>query len=166
MRPLAIFAVFLLLGACRTSLGPQSGEPLPELDGTLLDGGKVELPVDGRGKVVVLHFWSTECPYCVKELVGIEATWKALHDRGLAVYASNVGEKKAVAEKLVADFGFSFPIVIDEEQVIARRFGVLALPTTFLVDRTGVIRQKFLGEVDVRTFREQVEALVVEKEAP
>ncbi|MCK6551871.1 TlpA family protein disulfide reductase [Myxococcota bacterium] len=166
-RALVLPIVVALSSAClETSLGPKTGDVLPAFEGTRLDGAKVALPAEAKGKVVVLHFWSTECPYCVKELVGVEATWKALHDRGIAVYASNVGEKRAVAEALVADFGFSFPVVLDEDQVIARRFGVLALPTTYLVDRTGVIRRKILGEVDAARFRAEVEALVDGKKEP
>jgi peroxiredoxin len=101
---------------------------------------------DARGQVVLLNFWATWCPACRAEMPSIQRLHARFKDKGLAVLAVSVdrGGAEAVAA-FATDHAITFPIALDPGMAVADRYGVRALPSTFLLDRDGRIRALAVG---------------------
>ncbi len=102
-----------------------------------LDGQNRTLRQD-RGKVVLVNFWATWCPPCLREMPAMQRLYEKFRGRGFEVVAVSVdqGNSEAV-RKFVNNLKLSFPIVLDPDQVTKQAYRVRALPTTFLIDRLG-----------------------------
>ena len=113
-----------------------------------LVGVQVVLPDAYDGKVVVVHFWASWCPYCLKEIDALEALFGQYRERGFAPVSVNVGETKGVAAEFLRSRKVSYPILLDTDSATARLYGVTGLPTTFILNRAGAIEFKVLGEIN------------------
>lgn len=96
-----------------------------------LEGEKRRLS-DFKGNIVIISFWATWCPYCVRELEHLQEVY--LSERDVAVLAVNVGESKSRVQKFMEEKGFTFPVLLDKEMEVSRRYQIRGLPTTFLLD--------------------------------
>lgn len=112
-----------------------------------LTGTAVLLPEAFRGKVVVVHFWASWCPPCLKEIDALEALFGQYRERGLVPVSVNVGEAKARVVEALASRKVTYPILLDANSAVARLYGVTGIPTTFILERDGIIRFKVLGEI-------------------
>ncbi len=103
-----------------------------------------------RGQVVLLNTWATWCSPCRKEMPAFEALYRDYRDRGLEVVGVNIDEGQADEQvaRYVEAKGISFPIWRDPENRFAKRFRVLGVPETFLVDREGKIVRHWQGPID------------------
>ncbi|MGH8614741.1 MAG: redoxin domain-containing protein [Gammaproteobacteria bacterium] len=103
-----------------------------------------------RGQVVLLNTWATWCSPCRKEMPAFETLYRQHRDQGLKVVGVNIDEGQADAEveRYVASLGISFPIWRDPENRFAKRFRVLGVPETFLIDREGMIARHWRGRMD------------------
>lgn len=126
------------------------------------DGGSLRL-ADQRGKVILLNFWATWCPPCLQEMPAMERLYRRYRDRGFMVLAASVdAEGDAVVTPFLQQHRLTFPVVLDRDMAVAERYGVRALPSTFLVDRGGNVVAMALGprEWDGRAARVLVESLL------
>lgn len=140
---------------------PRAGTEAPVFSAERLDGGTLELD-HLRGKVVLLDFWATWCPPCVASMPGLDRVHRALADRGFTVVGVNQEPDEAPKVRaFVAREGLAFPVVMDPGD-ISERYGVYTLPTSYLVDKRGVIRQAYRGVVSERRLEQAVEALLAE----
>ena len=103
-----------------------------------------------RGQVVLLNTWATWCSPCRKEMPAFEALHREYRDQGLAVVGVNIDEGQADEQvaRYVEGKGIDFPIWRDPENRFAKRFRVLGVPETFLVNREGVIVRHWQGPID------------------
>jgi peroxiredoxin/Cu/Ag efflux protein CusF len=139
-----------------TSIAPTGDRPpprpvvMPAPDFTLpaLSGDAIRL-ADVRGKVVLLNFWATWCIPCRTEMPALEALYQQYRDAGLVVLAINMDTlSSAGVEAFVQEVAVTFPIGLDPSWSTARVYGVLGLPTTYLIDRTGNVVVREVGERD------------------
>ena len=101
-----------------------------------------------KGKVVLLNFWATWCPACIGEMPSLNKLYHAMKPRGLEIVAvSTDGSANAVRDYLNKK-GIEFQVLMDEKRTVTKQYKVFSLPTTFLIDRNGVIIEKFFGEYD------------------
>ena len=123
-------------------------EPLPAPDFTLedMDAKKFSLK-DYRGKVVLLNFWATWCPPCRREMPSMERLYQKFKDKDFAVLALNQMEDGDQVFTFTGDLGvdLSFPIVYDKDSSVSRAYGVMGLPTTYLIDKKGNVRFRAIG---------------------
>ncbi len=112
--------------------------PAPPLTLEDIDGREYRL-ADLRGKVIVVNFWATWCPPCVAEMPAMQRMYDALADEGVLVLAVNAGESAQDIRSFTGDFEptLSFPLLRDPGGEAFTRWGVLGLPHTFIVDRSG-----------------------------
>ncbi|MFZ4538343.1 TlpA family protein disulfide reductase [Propionivibrio sp.] len=129
-----------------------TGDAAPAFTTTSLGSASVKFPDDLRGKVVVIRFWADWCRYCENEMKAIERVWQRHKGEGLEVLAVNAGQSKAEVEAFIRKIGVTYPALLDEQAVISKKYGVLALPTTYFVGKDGTIRAKVIGEADEATF--------------
>lgn len=155
LSPPVALAAGLLVGAS-LSWGFSIGlsEPSPRLSAPLL----ALSDIDGRrydaselvGKVVVINFWSTWCRPCLHELPAIDRLAKTLGDRG-QVLAVAVGDSIEAVRAYRERSGLSIPLIADEDKTLADQWSVIAVPSTFVLDPSGRITLRVVGEYDWRS---------------
>ena len=103
-----------------------------------------------RGKVVMINFWATWCPPCIKELPTMIELKESLADKPFEILAINMGEEPWVIEQFLAKFDatFNFPLLLDSIGKVATAYKVSGLPATMLVDKEGRIAFGGVGERD------------------
>lgn len=125
-----------------------SGQKAPDFTLKDINGNPVSLS-SFKGKVVLLNFWATWCPPCRAEIPSMNKLQQMLKNRGLVILA--VSTDRAVVD--VKDFlkknPVAFTVVVDYNLSVSRSlYKVFMMPTTFLIDRKGVIVEKYFGEQD------------------
>ena len=117
----------------------QAAEPSAAVDFTLptLDGTMISLS-DYKGKQpVLLFFWTTWCPFCLKEIKTLDAQRQYYADKGIAILAINAGEAPSAVSRLVKNYTIGLTILLDEQDTATRAYHVLGVPTFVLVDSQG-----------------------------
>ena len=145
---------------------PREGFPAPDFELETPEGEMVRLS-DLRGQVVIINLWASWCGPCRAEMQAIQRLYDDQRERGLTVLAVNstVQDRESEALRFADELGLSFPIVLDREGVVSQRYRLRALPSTFFVDRAGVIRSVIVGgPMSEGVMRTQVELLL--REAP
>lgn len=143
--------VMLVVGCGGERPGLASGEPAPGFDLQRLDGDPVALE-ELRGSVVAVRFWADWCPFCRREMRELEPVYQRLHDQGLEILAVNVGQDREHVRRFVERVDYSYPTLLDHDSAVARRFGVIAIPVTYFIDRDGILRGKIIGESNAAAF--------------
>ena len=138
------------------------GDFPPRADLLDLKGRKVSLPDDLKGRVGLLHFWASWCPYCRKEFMAIEALFQQYKSKGFLPYSINVGENNVAVEAYLATLRVSYSIPLDADSSTARRYGITGIPSTLIVDRGGLIRFKILGEINQEGLHKLVSTLMTQ----
>jgi cytochrome c biogenesis protein CcmG/thiol:disulfide interchange protein DsbE len=102
-----------------------------------------------RGQVVVLNFWGTFCPPCIEETPSLVRMQSRLRDKGVVVLAVSIDDDDAAYHKFLRDYGLSGMVTVrDGAQRSSALFGTFGWPETYIIDRNGRIRRKFIGAVD------------------
>jgi cytochrome c biogenesis protein CcmG, thiol:disulfide interchange protein DsbE len=101
-----------------------------------------------RGQVVVLNFWGTFCPPCIEETPSLVQMQKRLKDKGVVVIAVSIDSDDAAYHKFLKDYKINLITVRDGAQKTSSLYGTFGWPETYVIDRNGVIRRKFIGAVD------------------
>lgn len=124
----------------------KEGFTAPDFTLDLLDGGTVSLS-ELRGKVVLVNFWTSWCPPCRLEMPAIEKTYRSYKEIGFVVIGLNLTaqDSQQAAADFAREIGITFPIAIDRDNAVGNLYRVTALPTSFFIDRNGVIRSVVVG---------------------
>ena len=123
--------------AALSLIRPKPAKEAPDFQARTPDDQPVRL-ADYKGKVVFLNFWATWCEPCREEMPGMERLHRAYKDRGLVVLAVSLDSQGAsVVNPFVKKFGLTFPIALDPKMAVRERYGVWAVPSTFIIDRAG-----------------------------
>ncbi len=124
-------------------------EPLVAPDFTLKDlkGNQVTLK-NFKGRVVFLNFWATWCPPCRREMPSMERLYKQLKDRDFTMLAVDMQESEKPVKAFMSEFSLSFPALLDRNGDISSLYGIVGLPSTYIIDREGKIIGKAVGPRD------------------
>jgi peroxiredoxin len=122
--------------------------PAPEFALANLEGQTVRL-ADYRGQVVLLNFWATWCTPCEAEMPDLNALYLDQGEKhDFVVVAINKGEDAATVRPFVMKRHLAFPVLLDETgDVSVKRFAVRVLPMSLIIDREGVIRDAWYGQI-------------------
>ena len=101
-----------------------------------------------RGQVVVLNFWGSFCPPCIEETPSMVRMQARLKDKGVVVLGISIDVDDAAYHKFLKDFNVNMVTVRDGAQRVSGLYGTFGWPETYVIDRNGVIRRKFIGAVD------------------
>jgi cytochrome c biogenesis protein CcmG, thiol:disulfide interchange protein DsbE len=144
----AVVGAGIWLWVSPPSSGPvKIGEKAPGFIVPALDKGTLGLR-DYQGKVVVLNFWATWCPPCVDETPSLEAFAQRLKDRGVVVLGVSVDDQGEALRKFVTKYHLTYPIGRDPDRALAARYGTFKFPETYIIDRTGRVAEKIIGETN------------------
>ena len=144
------------------ALQPYSGDPVPpDLELTDLEGATYRLDAF-RGEVVLLNFWATWCPPCVKEIPSLGRLKKKMEGRGVVVLSVDIGEPPEVVRRFLEKIPAAFPVMLDIDGSSVAPWQIRAFPTTYLIDRQGQIRYAYFGglEWDAPEVVEIIESLL------
>ena len=147
-KPLLIAAAVLAIaGALAYALMDKPGAPASTF--TTLEGKTLTLD-ELRGKVVLVNFWATSCPGCVKEMPDMVEVYKQYKDRGFEIIAVAMSyDPPNYVKSFVQTRQLPFPVALDVDGAHARAFGNVQLtPTSFIIGKDGRILEQKLGELD------------------
>jgi cytochrome c biogenesis protein CcmG, thiol:disulfide interchange protein DsbE len=141
---------------------PLPNHPAPDLALPQLDGTQITLR-DLRGQVVLINIWATWCPPCRAEMPAIQEAYTAYRDRGFIVLAVNQREDATAITSFLGQHELTFPILLDSDGQASATYQASALPSSFFVDRRGVIRTVYRGPMPPRVIAGTVEQLLQER---
>jgi peroxiredoxin len=139
-----VYPVASLFGVDNNAAQPDAGHPAPDFVIHLPDGSTTSLAAY-RGRPVVINFWATWCPPCRLEMPELIRAFERYHDQGLVVLAINDAEAHEQVAAFVREFGLTMPVIIDPRGEVMQAYKTNALPSTFFIDRRGVVRVRWIG---------------------
>jgi len=112
----------------------------------LLNGGNTSLS-DHKGKVVILNFWATWCPPCRAEMPSMEILYQRFKSQGLEILAVDVGENINTVRQFIHNSNYTFPVILDRHSRVSGIYGIVAFPTSYIIDREGKIIAIVVGSI-------------------
>lgn len=142
----ACCCLFLATGCGQPPPKAVVGESAPPF--TLVDTtGKTWSLAELKGKVVFVNFWATWCPPCVEEMPSMQKVNDFIpKDRFVMLTILN-NDQPAAADAFLAKIGATFPVLLDPKSRTATAYGLTGVPETYIIDKEGVLREKFIGGV-------------------
>jgi cytochrome c-type biogenesis protein len=135
-------------------------QPAPDVQFARLDGGNLRL-TDLRGRVVVLNFWATWCIPCRSEIPALSAMERSMSGEGLTVVGVSYDDTPDLIHEFQKDLKQDYTVVLGGKDV-GSELPASPLPTTYIIDRQGQIREKFIGERSQAAFEAVVKPLLLE----
>ncbi len=142
MVAMTLSSAALLLASYGAAL--DEGARAPRLDARDLSGNAVSLQAH-RGSVVVVDFWASWCEPCGHAMPAMERIYQRYRSRGLVVIGVSVDQSADNARTFLSRTHVSFPIVHDASHTFASRFSPPTMPSTYVIDRQGVVRHVHAG---------------------
>ena len=136
----------LLAGCYSGSRPPRIGAPAPDF--TLQDSDRKVTLSDFRGKIVVLNFWASYCFPCIAETPSLVQLQHRLKDKGVTVLGVSWDVDDNAYHKFLQAHKIDFLTVRDGEQKCSNLYGTVLIPETYIIDRNGIVRRKFVNAVD------------------
>jgi cytochrome c biogenesis protein CcmG, thiol:disulfide interchange protein DsbE len=147
LRSSAVFALILALAGCYSNTRPtRIGNPAPDF--VVQDGDRKVALHDFKGQVVLVNFWASWCGPCVEETPSLETISRRLKDKGVTVVGVSIDVDEGAYKNFLQQHNVTFTTVRDPDQKSSSLYGTTGWPETFIVDRQGVLRRKFVGPVD------------------
>jgi cytochrome c biogenesis protein CcmG/thiol:disulfide interchange protein DsbE len=149
VRRASVFLGLLTLfsvGCYSGSRPPRIGTTAPDF--TVQDADRKVTLSQLRSKVVVLNFWATWCPPCIDEMPSLLQMQQRMKDKGVIVLAVSLDADENAYHKFLKDYKVDLLTVRDADQKSNNLYGTFKFPETYIIDRSGVVRRKFIGAVD------------------
>jgi len=142
---------------------PSDFKPAPDFELLDVNGKKVRLS-DFKGKVIILNFWATWCPPCRAEIPGFIELYKKYKDKGVEIIGISLDEG-GVRDvfPFMKEFGINYQVLIGNYKVTQDYGGIRGIPTTFVIDKKGNIRAKYVGYRPKEGFERDIIMLLNEK---
>jgi len=136
----------MLTGCYSGTRPPRIGNPAKEF--SVQDSDRKVSLDQFRGQIVVLNFWATWCPPCLEELPSLMTMQERMRGRGVVVVGVSIDVDQDAYHRFLKQQGINFLTVRDPQQKVAGLYGTTGWPETYIIDRQGVLRRKFVGAVD------------------
>ncbi len=166
-----IAAILLLSGNQGTATAPQADNlsivpgtvnyPAPNLSLQNING-RTESLIDYRDKVMLVNNWATWCPPCKAEIPTLEAYYKAHTANGFIIVGIEAGEPQSDVSKFVQEHEMTYPVWFDLKNAALDAFKNQNLPSSYVIDRKGVIRLAWVGEISQAMLEKYVTPLLTE----
>jgi len=142
-----LFMILPALSGCWSGSRPSRiGSAAPDF--TVKDSERSVTLSQFRGQVVVLNFWATWCPPCIEEMPSLVQMQERMKAKGVTVLAVSVDVDESNYRRFLRDHNVNLLSVRDADQKSNELYGTFKFPETYIIDRNGVVRRKFIGAVD------------------
>ena len=139
--------ILLVLSGCYAGTRPSRiGSAAPDF--TVHDSERTVTLSQFKGQVVVLNFWATWCPPCIEEMPSLVQMQQRMKAKGVTVLAVSVDVDENQYRRFLREHNVSLLSVRDADQKSNELYGTFKFPETYVIDRNGVVRRKFIGAVD------------------
>jgi thiol-disulfide isomerase/thioredoxin len=161
----SIAFAMLTSAACFTANATDVGQPAPQFTLPTLQADQPTALKQYAGKVVYLDFWASWCAPCRTSFPLLNKLHEKLKAKGFEVVAVNLDEDKANAEKFLKEFPVSFTVLRDAKGEWADQFVVESMPTSFILDKQGVVQNIHHGfaSADIKELEEKITKLLAQK---
>lgn len=163
IKPLALFLALLVGLSAMVRHGAEAkvevGDAFPDLGNFAFDGE----PPDIEGKVVLVDFWASWCAPCKASFPSMEQLYREFKDRGFVVVAVSVDDSAKAYSRFVEKSGATFPVLRDLEKELVATCDIKAMPTSFMLDKSGrvhAVHQGYAGKRTDERYREEILALL------
>lgn len=153
-----IFREYKENGNANANTGAKLGQYAPGFEAEYLNGTPISL-YELRGKPIILNFWATWCPPCVREMPVLDE-FQQRYENEIIVLGVNLGEKDEAIENFLKRVNVSFAIVKDKNKSIEESYNLIVRPSTFFIDKNGIIADKRLGEISKEELEEKIQKLL------
>jgi peroxiredoxin len=141
-----IFILMALCGCYSGSRPPRIGSAAPDF--TVHDADRAVTLSQLKGRIVVLNFWATWCPPCIAEMPSLVQMQQRMKAKGVTVLAVSVDVDQSNYQRFLRDHNVNLLSVRDGDGKSNALYGTFKFPETYVIDRGGVVRRKFIGPVD------------------
>jgi peroxiredoxin len=164
-RILALLCAALALTSIQTIIAAEIGSKAPDCALTSINDTQHYDLQQFHGKVLYVDFWASWCPPCAKSFPFMNDLDRDLKDSGLQVIGINLDQAPEDAKTFLAQYPANFTVAADANEKCAKSFDVKAMPSSYLIDRNGVIRHVHLGfrPGEAKELRVLAEQLLAEK---
>ena len=153
----------ITLTAAASGPAPKVGREAPDFTVQTLGGQTYKLS-DFRGQPVWINFWASWCPPCRAENPDIQAVYEANKADGLVVLGIAIGEDDGTVRGYVDRTGLTYDIGLDRGTDIAAKYRIVGIPTHYLIDRDGILREWRIGSMSKKTMEKKVAEIMVAAE--
>ena len=160
-----IFILCLLPAACTREKGGEAtggiiiGSKAPDFSMISLSGQQISLK-DLRGQGVLVNFWATWCYPCREEMDDLKAAYEKYKDQGIVILGIDMKEGEEMVRKFTDSYKITYPILIDTDGKVSDAYNVFGIPSSFFIDREGIIRDIILGEMNQDSINNKIEKLI------
>ena len=148
-----ILVSLVFLTGCEIKQGFKIGDTPPGISGNDIHGNDINQSKH-NAKLVVIYFWINSC--CGDSLKKLEPLHRENKDKGLVIWAVNVGDTKEFVESYAKNNALTFTMLTDEIAKLFKQYQVFGFPTIFILDKNGIVREKILGDIKI----EKLQALI------
>ena len=143
---LSVLTSGLVTAGCisTSTQGVEVGNLAPDFQLQDLNGQTVSIS-NLRGKPVLINFWATWCPPCRGEMPYLQEIYEEWASRDLVILTINIGEGSPTVEAFMQSNNLSFTVLLDTKQDVAQKYNIQYIPTTFFIDKDGIIQDKVIG---------------------
>jgi peroxiredoxin len=162
---ITFFAIIILGSTAYLWLAPSGAQQAPDITLQLIDGKKLNL-ASLKGKPVLITFWATSCPGCIKEIPHLIELYHELHAKGLEVIGIAMPyDRPDYVMEMIKRKNIPYPIALDLKGEAVLAFGKVSLtPTSFLIDEQGQIVKKKIGEMKMEVWKNRIIAILNNKD--
>ncbi len=125
----------------------ETPQPAPALALTAYDRSRFDLGANS-GRIALINFWATWCTPCVEEIPSLHRLKDSIADPDFDIIAVNVGENRQRIDRFLQRVPIELPLLLDLDYSASRRWNIYVYPSSYLVDRQGIIRYAYLGALE------------------
>jgi peroxiredoxin len=161
---ITLFAILVLGSITYLWVAPSGAQHAPDITLQLIDGKKLKLS-SLKGKPVLITFWATSCPGCIKEMPHLIELYNELHSKGLEIIGIAMPyDRPDYVMEMVKRKKVPYRIALDLKGDAVRAFGKVSLtPTSFLIDDNGKIIKKKIGEMKMAVWKKRIISILDKK---
>ena len=161
VRPQASVPAPAVNASVATTPAPLADHPAPDFTLRTYDGATITLS-QLKGQVALINVWATWCPPCRAEMPAIQATYEQYRNQGFIVLAVNLQEDPRTVAAFMRQYGLTFPAPLDLDGTVSATYQARVLPSSFFVDKQGIIRAVYRGPMPRSVISGTVEQLLNE----
>jgi thiol-disulfide isomerase/thioredoxin len=164
-KPFVIASSLILALSANNAFAVNAGDKAPDFNiPRLEEKGMISLK-HYRGKVIYIDFWASWCGPCRKSLPALNSIRTEFRKKGFEVIAINLDEEREDAMAFLKEFPVVYPTAIDTSSKVPEAYGLVGMPTAYLVDRKGIVQLVHEGfkKSDIEQLREKIHILLSQK---